>query len=236
MYSIGDFYAGWIGTVTYVNGSRLMAFGHPIDWIGATSEYLCNFRVDGIWADSLEAYKIGSLGAVQGTFTQDRGSGAAGRLDQVPAQVPITAHASVTTDATRTADGTSYLTQFWADSSLQLGSSLAASAVTAPIYRASDATMLPGSAATVSTVRVTDGTNHYTVRIANLWDDAMDAQYVAGQDISRIVGTLEANPDGIAPATIESIDFQADCVVGAQEREDRGRQRGGRTCTPAPTP
>ena len=125
MYAVGDFYAGYIGTVTYVNGQSLMAFGHPLDWIGATSEYLCNFRVDAIWADSMEAYKVGSLGAVRGTVLQDRGSGVAARLDRTPAQVPITAHASVTTDATRTADGSSYLTQFWADSSLQLGSSLA---------------------------------------------------------------------------------------------------------------
>jgi hypothetical protein len=210
MYAIGDFFAGYIGTVTYVDGQSLMAFGHPIDWIGATSEYLCNFRVDAIWADSMEAYKVGSLGAVRGTVLQDRGSGVAARLDRTPAQVPITAHASVTTDATRTADGASYLTQFWADSGLQLGSSLAASAVSAPIYRASDAAMLPGSATTVSTVKVTDGTNHYTVRVANLWDDAADVEYEAAQDIYKIVGTLEANPNGVAPAIIESIDLQAD--------------------------
>jgi hypothetical protein len=216
MYAVGDFFAGYIGTVTYVDGQSLMAFGHPIDWIGATSEYLCNFRIDAIWADSMEAYKVGTLGALRGTVMQDRGSGVAARLDRTPAQVPITAHASVTTDATRTADGTSYLTQFCADSGLQLGSSLAASAVSVPIYRASDATVLPGSATTVSTVKVTDGTTHYTVRIANLWDDPADVEYQATQDIFKVVGTLEANPDGIAPAIIESIDLQATVTSARQ--------------------
>jgi hypothetical protein len=209
MYAIGDFYSGSIGTVTYVDGARLMAFGHPLDWIGATSDYLCNFRVDAIWADSMEAYKVGSLGVLRGTVTQDRGSGVGARLDATPAQIPVTAHASVTTDATRTADASSQITQFWADDQSGLGATLAASAVSVPVYRAGDVTKLPGSATTVSTVKVTDGTNHYTVKVTNIWDDPTDVLYETAQDVSTALSTLEANPDGIAPATIESVDLQA---------------------------
>ena len=208
MYAIGDFYSGAIGTLTYADGSRLMAFGHPLDWIGATSDYLCNFRVDAIWGDSLEAYKVGSLGIVRGTVTQDRGSGIGARLDATPAQVPVTAHASVTTDATRTADASSQITQFWADNQSGLGAVLAASAASVPVYRAADVTMLPGSATTVSTVKATDGTNHYTVKISNIWDDPTDVLYETAGDVSNALSTLEANPDGIAPATIESVDLQ----------------------------
>ena len=209
MYAVGDFYSGAIGTVTYVDGARLMAFGHPLDWIGATSDYLCNFRIDAIWADSMEAYKVGSLGVLRGTVTQDRGSGIGARLDATPAQVPVTAHASVTTDATRTADASSQITQFWADDQSGLGAALGASAVSVPVYRAADVTVLPGSATTVSTVKVTDGTNHYTVKISNIWDDPSDVLYETAQDVSTALSTLEANPDGIAPATIESVDLQA---------------------------
>jgi hypothetical protein len=209
MYAVGDFYTGAIGTVTYVDGSDLLAFGHPMDWIGATSLFLCNAQIDGIWGDSQAAYKLGTPGAVQGAITQDRGSGIAGCLGLPPAEIPVTAHASVTTDATRTADSTSYITQFWADRQSQVGATLAASAASVPVYSASDVSMLPGSATTVTTVKVTDGTNQYTVRVRNLWDDATDVQFDTAQDVSTIVAALDANPDGIAPATIESVDLQA---------------------------
>ena len=209
MYTRGDLSAGAIGTVTYVSGQDLLAVGHSMDWIGATSLYLCNAQIDGIWGDSSSAYKLGSPGAARGTVTQDRGSGIAARLDGTPAEIPITSHASVTTDATRTADSTTYLTQFWADNQSQFGAQLGASAVSVPVYRASDVSMLPGSATTVTTVKVTDGTTQYTVHVANLWDDAADVQYDTAQDVSTILSTLEANPDGIAPATIESVDLQA---------------------------
>jgi hypothetical protein len=216
MYTRGDFWAGGIGTVTYVNSQHLLAFGHPMDWIGATSLYLCNAQIDGIWGDSLASYKLGSPGAARGVITQDRGSGIAARPGLPPAEIAITSHASVTTDAARTADSTTYLTQFWADQQSGFGAMLAASAVSVPVYRASDAAALPGSATTVTTVKATDGTTHFTVRIANLWDDAADVQFATTQDVFTVLSTLEANPDGIAHATIESVDLQA--TVGTARR------------------
>lgn len=207
MYTNGDLWAGGIGTVTYVNGDHLLAFGHPMDWVGPTSLYLNNAYINGIWGSSLAAYKIGSPGSLRGTITQDRGSGIAGRLDQTPQQVPVTSSATVTTDVTRTARSSTSVTQLWADR--EFGSLLAAVAAGVAVTRASDAASLPGSATTTTTVVVSDGARAYTVTRDNLWDDPWDVQYVAVSDIEAILRTLTENPDGIAPATVRSVDLQA---------------------------
>lgn len=207
MYTNGDLWAGAFGTVTYVDGERLMAFGHPLDWAGPTALFLNNIYIDGIWGSGLASYKLGEPGAARGTVTQDRGSGIGARLDRVPDAVPLTSHASMTTDVSRSASSSTLLVQKWADT--PDGAFLAAAAVAVPILRASDQYLLVGSGQTVTTVHVTDGTHHYTVQRANLWDDAFDVQYSATGDVQNILMTLTANPDGIAPATIESVDLQA---------------------------
>ena len=206
MYSRGDMWFGALGTVTYVDGDHLLAFGHPMDWMGTTSLYLDNAYIDGIWSSSLVSYKLGEPGALRGSITQDRGSGIGGRLDQTPAEVPVTSSATVTTDATNSATSSTFLTQFWADK--PDGAWIAASAVAVPIYRASDAVFLAGSATTTTTVVVSDGTRSYTVTRTNLWDDGFDVQYAATVDVQNILQTLTANPDGIAPATVKSVDLQ----------------------------
>jgi hypothetical protein len=206
MYTDGDLWAGAIGTVTYVNGDHLLAFGHPMDWIGSTSLYLDNAYIDGIWGSSMAAYKLGEPGSVRGTITKDYGSGIAGRLDQTPAQVPVTSSATVTTDASRTASSLTYLAQKWADS--PDGSYLAASATGVPILKASGLAGMPGSATTTTTVVVSDGVDTYTVVRRNLWDDAYDVQYDAIGDVGDILSTLTADPYGIAPATVRSVDLR----------------------------
>ncbi len=206
MYTDGDLWAGAIGTVTYVNGDHVLAFGHPMDWIGSTSLYLDNAYIDGIWGRSLAAYKLGEPGSVRGTITQDYGSGIGGRLGETPAQVPVTSSATATTDASRTAHSRTYMTQQWADT--PNGSYLAESATGVPILKASHLANMPGSAATTTTVVVSDGVHTYTVTRHNLWDDAYDVQYAATIDVGNILSTLTENPYGIAPATVRSVDLQ----------------------------
>jgi len=206
MYTDGDLWAGAIGTLTYVNGDHVLAFGHPMDWIGSTSLYLDNAYIDGIWGSSLAAYKLGEPGSVRGTITQDYGSGIGGRLGAAPAQVPVTSSATVTTDASRMAHSRTYLAQKWADS--PFGSYLAASATGVPILKAGDLANMPGSATTTTTVVVSDGFHTYTVTRHNLWDDSYDVQYAATIDVGNILSTLTADPFGIAPATVRSVDLQ----------------------------
>ena len=105
-----------------------------------------------------------------------------------------------------------------------------------PIYQAIDAGLLGGSATTTSTVVVNDGTQDYTVTINNVWDDPGDVTYETTSDIDNILCTLTANADGIAPATIKSVDFSAALSVAAQRDAHRlgrgaGRAEDRRTTT-----
>jgi hypothetical protein len=207
MYTRGDLWAGGLGTVTYVAGDRLVAFGHPMDWAGPTSLYLCNAQIDGIWADSMAAYKLGTPGAVRGAITQDRGSAIAGPIGDGPAEVPVTSSVTADMDGGTTVTGATWITSHWAED--PFGAFLASVATSVPAYRAADRAFMPGSAHTTTTVVVSDGATEYTVRRENLWDDGFDVLWVMSDDVFAIVDALTADPYGIAPATILSVDSQA---------------------------
>jgi hypothetical protein len=86
-----------------------------------------------------------------------------------------------------------------------------------PIYKAIDAGGLGGSASTTTTVVVNDGTTDYPVTINNLWDDPVDVTYLTTDDIDNMLTTLTENPDGVAPATIKSVDFSVDLSTSRNE-------------------
>ncbi len=86
LYSTGDLWIGAAGTVTYVDGSTVLAYGHPLDWLGATTAYLTNAWVSGIWQTTYEPYKLMAPAATQGTVTQDRNSGVEGVIGTLPAE------------------------------------------------------------------------------------------------------------------------------------------------------
>ncbi len=208
MYTRGDLWAGALGTVTYVTEDRLVAFGHYMDWIGPTSLYLCNAQIDGIWADSMAAYKLGTPGAVRGIISQDRGSGIAGLVGEGPAEMPVTSSVTAELETATEAAGTTWMTAKWAGDSF--GVYLAAAAVTAPAYRTADRSFMPGSAETETTVVVSDGSQEYTVHRVNLWDDPYDILWTMSNDVSEILDML-VNGDtyGTAHATIVSVDSRA---------------------------
>ncbi len=207
MYTRGDLWAGGLGTVTYVDDDHLVAFGHPMDWVGPTSLYLCNAQIDGIWADSLEAYKLGSPGAVRGVIAQDRGSAIAGRIGNGPAEVPVTSSVTADMDGVTTATSTTWVTSRWAED--PFGALLASAATSVPAYKAADRAFMPGSARTTTTVVVSDGATEYTVQRENLWDDSFDVLWMMSDDVFTIMDALTADPYGIAHPTIISVDSQA---------------------------
>jgi hypothetical protein len=220
LYSIGDLWIGAAGTVTYVDGTTVMAYGHPLDWLGSTVGYLTNAWVSGIWHTTYEPYKLMVPAATQGTITQDRNSGVEGVVGTLPAATTVTS--SATFDGGLPVDSTSQMPQAVVDGpafSYLYGVNLPTYAAQVPIYKAIDAGLLGGSATTTTTVVVNDGTQDYTVAINNVWDDPGDVTYETTNDIDNILDTLTANADGIAPATIKSVDFSA--ALSAQRNETR---------------
>lgn len=91
----GDVSAGAIGTVTYVDGDKVYAFGHPSSGTGAVRLQMERARISTIIASPTigdqASYKLGTpIGAV-GTIGFDGAFGVAGLLGAPPATIPVSA-------------------------------------------------------------------------------------------------------------------------------------------------
>ncbi|MCE9627690.1 MAG: hypothetical protein K8R56_07230 [Candidatus Eisenbacteria bacterium] len=85
----GDLNFSAIGTVTYVDGDRVLIFGHPFFQSGAVRLPLSTASITTILGNLNTSFKMGVAGTPVGTATQDRRAAVAGRLGPVPAMLPI---------------------------------------------------------------------------------------------------------------------------------------------------
>ena len=87
----GDFSLGATGTVTVVDGKRILAFGHPFTHSGNVNYFMTDASVIGSVSGVTESgVKLAGIGNIIGRVNQDRESGIAGILGTFPAVVPIT--------------------------------------------------------------------------------------------------------------------------------------------------
>ncbi len=85
----GDVSLGAMGTVTYVEGNKVLAFGHPFLKKGGTSYFLTNAYVFTTVNGLENSFKVGAVGPALGIIDQDRGAGVAGELGRFPSIVPL---------------------------------------------------------------------------------------------------------------------------------------------------
>jgi len=85
----GDLDLSAVGTVTYVDGNRVLAFGHPFYNLGSVDYAMTSPNVITVLASLESSAKLASAGPVIGTFTQDRVSGAVGEVGKKPRFVPL---------------------------------------------------------------------------------------------------------------------------------------------------
>ncbi|MBV9607084.1 MAG: hypothetical protein JO027_18365 [Solirubrobacterales bacterium] len=93
-YSSGAIPEGAVGTVTYVNGPTIYAFGHELDGAGRRSLLLQDAYVYDVInnPDPTEAqpsYKLASPGHTLGTITSDTPNAVIGQLGSPPSTVPV---------------------------------------------------------------------------------------------------------------------------------------------------
>ncbi|MBQ4494953.1 MAG: SpoIVB peptidase S55 domain protein, partial [Selenomonadaceae bacterium] len=87
----GDFSLGATGTVTAVDGKRLLAFGHSFTHSGNVNFFMTDASVIGsVSGVTGNGVKLAGIGQIIGRVNQDRDSGIAGILGTFPAVVPIT--------------------------------------------------------------------------------------------------------------------------------------------------
>lgn len=85
----GDINATSIGTLTYVDGNRVLAFGHPLMLAGATNMPMTGAYIYQVFASQAFSYKMGAATRPVGAIRQDRQPAVAGLLGPVPRMLPV---------------------------------------------------------------------------------------------------------------------------------------------------
>ena len=87
----GDFLLGATGTVTAVDGKRILAFGHSFMHTGNVNYFMTDAAVIGsVTGLTGNGVKLADVGHIIGRVNQDRDSGLSGILGTFPAGVPVT--------------------------------------------------------------------------------------------------------------------------------------------------
>ena len=85
----GDLSLASLGTVTYVEGTKILAFGHPLYNLGPVDYAMTSASVIVVIPSLENSFKLASTGAVIGRFSQDRGAGAMGETGALPQTIPL---------------------------------------------------------------------------------------------------------------------------------------------------
>ena len=88
----GDLKLGAIGTVTYVDGEKVVAFGHPFLKHGSSNYFMHNASIFTVVKSYDSAFKLGSMGREVGSVTEDRGAGIAGVSGVIAHGIPMRFH------------------------------------------------------------------------------------------------------------------------------------------------
>lgn len=85
----GDLRLAATGTVTEVEGDRVLAFGHPVAGLGEVSLPMAPAEVITVLPSLYSSFKLANSGAIVGEFTRDHAAGAVGTIGAVPRTVPF---------------------------------------------------------------------------------------------------------------------------------------------------
>lgn len=80
------------GTVTYNDGKRILAFGHPMFNLGPVDMPIAKEQIITTLASSYQPTKMGNASEVVGALRQDRHSGIEGVLGETAQMIPVTMH------------------------------------------------------------------------------------------------------------------------------------------------
>lgn len=87
--SRGDYSLAAAGTVTYRDGEKVYAFGHPFLSLGISDLPMSESHVVTVIPNINNSFKMAVPDAMVGTMTQDRATGVFGTLGQAPKMIPV---------------------------------------------------------------------------------------------------------------------------------------------------
>ncbi len=85
----GDLDLTAVGTVTYVDGKRVLAFGHPFYNLGPVDYGLTTAEVLAVVPSLESSFKLASTGQLIGRVLQDRTSGVLAEIGALPRYIPL---------------------------------------------------------------------------------------------------------------------------------------------------
>lgn len=85
----GDFNVAASGTVTYVDGDHIYAFGHPFLDMGEINFPMATSEVVTVLPSLSSSFKFSNTGPVVGVLRQDRAAGIMGVLGEKPQMIPV---------------------------------------------------------------------------------------------------------------------------------------------------
>ena len=95
----GDMTMTGAGTVTYNDGKRILAFGHPMFNLGAVEMPLAKEEIVTTLASAYVPTKMGNTSEIVGALRQDRHSAIEGELGATAQMIPVTMHVKSFDDA-----------------------------------------------------------------------------------------------------------------------------------------
>jgi hypothetical protein len=98
----GDYSIAAAGTVTFRDGERIYAFGHPFLSLGASDMPMSETSVVTVISNLNNSFKLSTPGAMMGSISQDRASGVFGKLGQAPRMIPVKINLHTSRDRTET--------------------------------------------------------------------------------------------------------------------------------------
>ncbi|HKS26211.1 MAG TPA: hypothetical protein VJS44_00255 [Pyrinomonadaceae bacterium] len=85
----GDYSIAASGTVTYRDGNRIYAFGHPFLSLGSSDMPMTEASVVTVISNANSPFKLTVPGQMVGSISQDRATGIYGQLGEAPRMIPV---------------------------------------------------------------------------------------------------------------------------------------------------
>ena len=88
--------------MTFRDGDRIYAFGHPFLSLGASDMPMTEASVVTVVPNTNNSFKLAVPGQMVGSVSQDRATGIFGRLGQTPKMIPVKINLHTSRDRTET--------------------------------------------------------------------------------------------------------------------------------------
>ncbi|HEY0319961.1 MAG TPA: hypothetical protein VGC66_03235 [Pyrinomonadaceae bacterium] len=85
----GDYSIAASGTVTFRDGNRIYAFGHPFLSLGSSDMPMTEASVVTVISNANSSFKLTVPGQMVGSISQDRATGIYGQLGEAPRMIPV---------------------------------------------------------------------------------------------------------------------------------------------------